>query len=163
MVRLTSANDCARISSVTFFHSKWQGLHCAPKCRASLYQCVTYPGGWFLFSSFETHTRNQRFFLNAVELKLYVESSIALRTPPRDALAVDYLSKQSNDNKIDPTIDTWADGQKDAQEPGCEGRDRKAQSRGVRNSWRDSCCPEVRGLISSTNSKAYGHSCPRDR
>jgi hypothetical protein len=34
--------------------------------------------------------------------------------PPRDGLAVDYLSKQSNDNKIDPTIDACADGQKDA-------------------------------------------------
>jgi hypothetical protein len=32
--------------------------------------------------------------------------------PPRDALAVDYLSKQSNDNKINPTA--CADDQKDA-------------------------------------------------
>ena len=34
--------------------------------------------------------------------------------PPRDALTVDYSSKQSNDNTIDPTIDACADGQKDA-------------------------------------------------
>jgi hypothetical protein len=34
--------------------------------------------------------------------------------PLRDTLAVDYLSKQSNDNKIDPTIDACADDQKDA-------------------------------------------------
>ena len=41
--------------------------------------------------------------------------------PPRDALAVDYLSKQCNDNKIDPTIDACANGQKDAQESSLEG------------------------------------------